>query len=92
MRVSDIQTIVQFIQSRYDSSQLKVSIQAWGTAVVPAIYYTYLNKHIEHVWLEGGIRSYRELMDHPLMKDAYSYIVPDVSNYFDLENLIENKL
>jgi len=92
MRVSDIQTIVQFIQSRYDSSQLKVSIQAWGTAVVPAIYYTYLNKHIQHVWLEGGIRSYRELMDHPLMKDAYSYIVPDVCNYFDLENLIENKL
>jgi hypothetical protein len=92
MRVSDIQTIVQFVQSRYDSGNLNVSIKAWGTAVVPAIYYTYLNKHIQHVWLEGGIHSYRELMQYPLMKDAYSYIVPDVCNYFDLENLIENKL
>jgi len=89
MRVSDIQTIVQFIQTRYTSGTVNISIKAWGTAVVPAIYYTYLHKGIQHVWLEGGIGSYRELLYHPVMKDAYSSIVPDVCKYFDVENLIE---
>ena len=89
MRVSDIQTIVQFLQTLYASGTVKVSIKAWGAAVVPAIYYTYLQKGIQHLWLEAGIGSYRELLDHPVMKDAYSSIVPDACKYFDLVNLIE---
>lgn len=88
-RVEDIMTILKYLEKEQRLNNLPVKIIATGAAVQPALFAAVLtNKNIS-IEASSTIRSYFEILEKPMEKDWYSYIIPGVLKYFDLPDLMK---
>jgi hypothetical protein len=46
-----------------------------------------IDERIKHLALSGGIDSFYDILDKPMTKDGYSYVIPGVLPYYDLPDL-----
>jgi len=57
--------------------------------VQPALFAAVLtNKNIS-IEASSTIRSYFEILEEPMEKDWYSYVIPGILRYFDLSDLVK---
>jgi len=86
-RTDDILTILRYISSQPGMTNRPVKIIATGAAVQPALYAGMLNSEIVSVEAYSTIRSYFEILERPMDKDWYSYVIPGVLGYFDIPDI-----
>jgi hypothetical protein len=86
-RVRDILLILDFISADYELARLPVKIVASGPAAPPALMAAALDPRITSLSLSETIRSFSEITDRPMEKDWFSYIVPGIMRYFDLDDI-----
>ncbi len=88
-RAAGILALMDFIASIPEYKNVPVEINATGIATLPALHAALLNDNIKSVKLFGGINSYKEILDHPLEKNWYSYVIPDVLEFYDIPDLVK---
>jgi hypothetical protein len=86
-RVRDILLILDFISADYELARLPVKIVASGPAAPPALMAAALDPRITSLSLSETIRSFSEMTDRPMEKDWFSYIVPGIMRYFELDDI-----
>ncbi|HWJ92228.1 MAG TPA: acetylxylan esterase [Flavisolibacter sp.] len=87
-RITDIQTVLDFISSDKKLSGRPVQLNASGLATHPALYAALLDRRIERVEL-SGLLSYKDILEHPVERDWYSYVIPDVLHSFDIPDIVK---
>ncbi len=88
-RVTDILTVFDFIGSETKMQNLAVDVYAAGINSLPAIYASLYVPAINKLYLYHGIRSFKQLLDDPAAKNAYSYVIPGVLEYYDVPDLVK---
>jgi hypothetical protein len=88
-RVGDIITILKFISGEDSLRGKPLKIVATGAAAPSAVYASVLVPEIISVEASLTIRSYFEILENPMGKDWYSYVVPGVLRYFDLPDIVK---
>lgn len=89
-RVVDILTIMKYISGEKRMCNMPVKIIADGPAAEAALYAAVLNPEIVSIEASSTIRSCFEILENPMKKDWYSYVVPGILRYFDLPDLAKN--
>ena len=84
-RVTDMFTLLDFISTKVKNPT--VTVYASGAVGPVAEYAALYRKQIKTIHILHSIQSYEEILDYPMEKDWYSYVVPDVLQYFDLPDL-----
>lgn len=88
-RVREVLILLDFIESKNEFSNLAVQINASGAAGPVAIYAAIFRSEIQSLDIINSIQSYFDILNKPMEWDWYSYVVPNVLEYFDLPDLIE---
>jgi dienelactone hydrolase len=88
-RVTDIYTLLEYIETNNRLAGLPVELHASGWAAVPALHNAVLSGKINSLHLYNSIGSYKEILENPTGKNCYSYIVPNVLKYYDLPDLVQ---
>lgn len=86
-RAEDIFTLLDYCNTNARLKHLYIDINAYGTAAEPALIAASLDSRINDLQYNDSVKSFYDLMRHPVMKDQYSYVIPDVLQYFDLPDL-----
>jgi hypothetical protein len=84
-RATDILSAVNMVNADPMTAGLPVRVIASGVNTLPAQHAAVFSD-IE-VLLTGSIRSWKEILNKPLTRDWYSYIIPGVLKYYDLPQL-----
>jgi dienelactone hydrolase len=87
IRTANILTVMNFIASVSAYKNIPVEINASGIATIPAIHAALFNNSIEHLNLYNGIQTYKTILENPVEKNWYSYIINGVLEYYDLPDL-----
>jgi len=88
-RTEDIFTLLEFVSVQNLIKDLPVKIIASGSAGPVAIYASVLDDHISKIEIDHSIRSYFEILERPMERDWYSYVIPDVLKFFDIPDLLK---
>jgi hypothetical protein len=87
-RTSDVLSLLDYVQTLPSSADLSVEIDATGIATLPALLGAVLGHGVKSLTLHGGLQSFAEVLDRPTDKNWYSYVIPRVSKYFDIAEVI----
>jgi len=87
-RVTDINSIVDFIMTDPKFKSLKINLIANGDYGPAAIHAAYLDRRIAETEISGSIKSFEEIVKNPMFRDAYSNVLYGVLKYYDLKDLV----
>jgi hypothetical protein len=88
-RVTDLVSVIQFFTTGSEYKAKSVNINANGIYGPVAIFAGLFDKSIKSIQINNSINSYYRLLENPLTKDAYSYLLPAVLKYFDILDIIK---
>lgn len=95
-RVTDIFTLLDYLNADPRLANLPLEVHASGWAAVPALHAAALSGKITRLDLYDSIGSYKDVLQNPTGKDWYSYVVPNALHFYDLPDLVkiigENKV
>jgi dienelactone hydrolase len=86
-RVTDVFTLLAFAQSQAALKGLPPTVHADGQASLVALHAAVLDSRIRQVQVAGGPPSFSYFLENPAAKDAYSFVLPGVLNYYDVLDL-----
>ena len=87
-RVEDVMTVMDFIRTQDPLKDKAVEIHATGIAAPAVLHAAVFDHQISKLYLSHTITSYHYILEHPMMMDAYSYVLPNVLRYYDLPDLV----
>ncbi len=88
-RVGDLIAIIQYFNADLKDSKRSIAINAKGSYGPIAMYAGLFEKSIKTINIEGSIKSYFELLENPLTKDAYTHVIHSVLKYYDLPDIVK---
>lgn len=88
-RVADLVSIIKHINAGYGNQNGPITIHANGLYGPVAMYAAIFEPAVKSVCVTESITTYYELLESPLTKEAYSYVIPSVLRYFDIPELVE---
>lgn len=88
-RVEDIFTLLDYCKADPRLKNSVIEIKASGAAAETALFAAALDDRINKIQLDQTIHSFYDILQHPLMKDQYSYVVPNALQYFDLPDVVK---
>jgi dienelactone hydrolase len=86
-RVTDVFTLLRFVQDDARLRGLPLEMNASGRAAPVALHAAVLAPQLARLTLAGSLHSFYEILEHPERKDAYSVVLPGVLRYYDLPDL-----
>lgn len=86
-RVIDILSTIAVFSDH--NSKTPVEVHASGPVALAALHAALLNKRITQVHLYNTINSFKEILENPLEKNWYSYVIPNVLKYYDIPDLVK---
>jgi len=86
-QVQDVKTLLDFVKANPLLQKTQVEIHASGVLAPVALQAAFIGSRINKVVLYHSIHSYTALLQNPLMRDQYSYVIPNVLLYYDLPEL-----
>ena len=89
IRTADILTVMDFIASVPEFKNIPVEINANGFVAVSALHAALFNQRISELKLYNTINSYKTVLENPVEKNWYSYVINDVLEYYDLPDLAQ---
>jgi len=88
-RVSDIQTLLQFISASPRFKSLPLEVNAYGAAAIPALHAALFDETLNTLTLYAPLGSFQDILKDPVARNWYSYVIPGVLNYYDIPDLIK---
>ncbi|MFL9482281.1 alpha/beta hydrolase family protein [Chitinophagaceae bacterium LWZ2-11] len=88
-RTADVLTLLDFINSDKSLANLPLEINASGCIGLSVVYASFFNKKPVTINIFKSIRSFKEILDNPIEKNWYSYVIPGVLKYYDIPDLIQ---
>jgi dienelactone hydrolase len=85
-RVSDIINILDFIST---DSEMPVTVHATGLLTLPALHAMVLDNRIQQLYLHNALRSFKDILQKPIFRNWYSYVIPGVLKYYDIPDLVK---
>ena len=86
LRVDDVIRMVDYIASRPEVDARQITLVANGHMATVALHAAILDRRVAHV-TDSGLRSYRDVVNDPLPKDAPQDVLPGVLPQYDLPDL-----
>ncbi len=86
-RVSDLLTLIDYLDPMDSGEETPVDILGSGATGPVAIYAALFRPQVKTVRIHNSIQSYFDILNYPMELDWYSYVVPNVLTYFDLPDL-----
>ncbi len=86
LRIDDVIHVIDYILSRPEVDPANLTVIAHGHMATVALHAAVLDGRIAHI-SDGGLRSYRDLVNDPMPKDAPQDVLPGVLRRYDLPNL-----
>ncbi|MFA6276470.1 MAG: acetylxylan esterase [Pedobacter sp.] len=87
-RVTDVLSIMEFIDKNVELNELPIEINAIGLVGLPALHAAFFDSKIAKINLYQCISTYQYVLNQPLAKDRYGVVIHNVLNYYDIPNLI----
>jgi cephalosporin-C deacetylase-like acetyl esterase len=87
MRAEDIVRAVDYLSSRPDIDQARISAFGQGPLGVPLLHAAFLDRRIGRVVLQQTLASYRMALERPISRGLYDVLVPGVLKRYDLDEL-----
>ncbi|MFD0941621.1 alpha/beta hydrolase family protein [Pedobacter boryungensis] len=87
-RVTDILSVLEFINNDITLKELPIEINSIGLNGLSVLHAAFLNFSIAKINLFQCISSYQEILNQPLAKDRYGVVVHNVLSYYDIPDLI----
>jgi len=87
-RVTDIISVMDFIQSDEKLKDRQLNLQANGVYGPAAIHAAYLDSRINTTEISRSFRSFEEIVRNPMQRDVYSNVLYGVLKYYDLKDLM----
>lgn len=88
LRTRDIVTIIDFVSVRPDLQNKPLTMYAHGVCTLPALHAAVLDPRIGKLHSIGGISSFKSVIENPLQRNWYSYVLPGVLQYYDVSDLV----
>jgi hypothetical protein len=88
LRTRDILTLVDFVSSRTDLKGKPLTMYAHGVCTLPALHAAVLDGRIMKLYSISGILSFVDVIEKPLQRNWYSYVLPNVLQYYDVSDLL----
>ncbi|HSQ44591.1 MAG TPA: hypothetical protein VLM16_06315, partial [Ginsengibacter sp.] len=89
IRTAGVVTLMDFIASVPEYKNVAVEINATGISTIAAMHAALFCNQITQVNLYGGIKTYKTILENPIEKDWYSYVINDVLKCYDLPDLVQ---
>ena len=87
-RVNDLISIIQLFRNKPEYANSSITIIADGLYGPVALYTGIFEKSISSIHLLNTIDSYNQLIENPLIRDEYSYVIPSIMKYIDIPDII----
>jgi dienelactone hydrolase len=87
-RTTDIQTVLDLIGTDDRLKGHPVQLYASGFATHPAMFAALFNPQIATLEV-SDLPSYKYILDHPVERDWYSYVIPNVLLSFDVPDIVK---
>lgn len=87
-RVTDIITLLDFIEQDDKLKSQKVAVVADGLYGPAVVHAAYLDKRINQAEIKGSIKSFTDFLTNPIQHNMYSNVLYGVLNYYDLPDLV----
>lgn len=88
-RVTDIMSILDFIDKTTNLKDRNITLIANGLYGPTAIHATYLDQRITITEVCRSIKSFSEYLENPLQKDIYTNVLYGVLKYYDLKDILQ---
>ncbi|MEO8861210.1 MAG: acetylxylan esterase, partial [Ginsengibacter sp.] len=88
LRTADLLTLLSFIKSVTAYKDVPIEINATGFTTISALQAALFSNQIVTLNLYNGIKSYKDILENPIEKNWYSYVVNDCLKYYDLPDLV----
>jgi dienelactone hydrolase/pimeloyl-ACP methyl ester carboxylesterase len=85
-RVTDLLLLLDYLQT--DKTTLPIELTASGMTAVIALHAKAIDDRIHSVHLSDYPHSFVDIMTDITRKDAYSYVIPGVLQYYDIPDLL----
>ena len=86
-RTNDILNILQFVHQNDAYNKIPIEVNAVGITSLPALYAVLFDNTVSELNLYKSINSFKEIFDFPIEKNWYSWVIPDVLQYFDVPDI-----
>jgi len=87
-RVTDILSLLGFMENDTRLKNHPVSIVASGAYGPTVVHATFLDKRIRQCEISGSVKSFNDFLRNSLQKDVYSNVLYGVLKYYDLPDLV----
>lgn len=88
-RVTDIITVVRALSKHEGTAGRSIFVAASGKLTVPAIFAAALEPLIAGVYLNGGLVSFRSIVETEVYTHPFANFVPNLLNHTDLPDIVE---
>lgn len=89
IRTANVLTLMDFIASVTAYKNVPIEINATGITTIAAMHAALFYNSISQLNLYGGIKTYKTILENPVEKNWYSYVINDVLKYYDLPDLVQ---
>lgn len=86
-RIIDIMSAVSVVED--PAGKIPIEVHASGPVALAALHAALLDKRIRQVHLYNTITSFKQILENPLEKNWYSYVIPNVLKYYDIPDLVK---
>jgi hypothetical protein len=87
-RVSDILMVLDFIRADKKLAGM-IEVHASGSIALAALHAAFLDNTITRLYVYHSIQSFREILENPIARDWYSYVIPGVLEHYDIPDLVK---
>ena len=87
-RVTDIISVMDFVQSDEKLKGRRLNLQANGVYGPAAIHAAYLDSRISTTEISRSFRSFEDMVRYSMQRDVYSNVLYGVLKYYDLKDLM----
>ncbi len=87
-RATDVLSVMSMINENKQLKGLPVELNTSGSSALSVLHAMLLNNKAEKINIYGGIQSFKDILNNPLQKNWYSYVVPGALNYYDIPDLV----
>jgi hypothetical protein len=88
-RATDVLTVLSFIHINSNMKELPIEINTSGVAAISVLHALLFDKQTEKIYVKNSIHSFKEILESPLEKNRFGYIIPGVLRYYDIPDLIK---
>ena len=89
MRADDIIRWVDVLAARPDVDASAITVYGKGAYGVALLHAAALDKRIKHAVVVDTPKSWREIVDQPLHRNAPEIVVPGVLRHYDIPDLVK---